>query len=213
MLCLGRTVGVIVAGRLLQGLSAAMVWTVGLALLVDTVGQEHIGQILGYVSISLSLGVLVAPVLGGVVYERGSYFSVFAMSFGVIGLDIVLRLVMIEKKIAKRWLPAEEDTIPEPSGVEDVVHNASTGLEHGLHNPGEARIDKEGSATDHPPSATEKSTPSPESTAAVLASDRKPRIVDRLPPVVTMLKSRRLLTGLWCTLVESVLLTCFESVS
>jgi MFS family permease len=45
MLCLARTVALLVIGRLLQGASAAVVWTVGLALLVDTVGQSEIGQV------------------------------------------------------------------------------------------------------------------------------------------------------------------------
>ncbi len=47
MLCLSRTVALLVVGRLLQGFSAAIVWVVGMALLVDTVGQKEIGETLG----------------------------------------------------------------------------------------------------------------------------------------------------------------------
>lgn len=50
MLCLARTLALLVVGRVLQGLSGGIVWTVGQALLVDTVGQKNIGQILGYVT-------------------------------------------------------------------------------------------------------------------------------------------------------------------
>ncbi len=67
MLCLAQTIWLLVLGRLLQGISAAIVWTVGTALLVDTVGKRYIGQIMGYVSISMSLGILIAPLLGGLV--------------------------------------------------------------------------------------------------------------------------------------------------
>lgn len=67
MLCLAQAVWLLVLGRVLQGISAAIVWTVGTALLVDTVGMRYIGQIMGYVSISMSLGILIAPLLGGVV--------------------------------------------------------------------------------------------------------------------------------------------------
>lgn len=42
MLCLARTVGLMIVGRILQGASGAIVWTVGLALLVDTVGVRYV---------------------------------------------------------------------------------------------------------------------------------------------------------------------------
>lgn len=47
MLCAGSSLGLLVAGRLLQGLSASVVWTVGLALLSDTIDKEKIGQAMG----------------------------------------------------------------------------------------------------------------------------------------------------------------------
>ncbi|KAI4249626.1 MAG: hypothetical protein L6R40_000415 [Gallowayella cf. fulva] len=111
MLCFGRTIAVLVAGRLLQGISAAIVWTVGLALLVDTVGQKEIGQVMGYISISMSVSILVAPLLGGVVYDRGGYYGVYYMAFALIIVDIILRTVMIEKKVARKWEKADEPMV------------------------------------------------------------------------------------------------------
>ena len=103
MLCVGTSVGLLVAGRLLQGMSAAVVWTAGLALLADTVGSERIGQAVGYVSIAMSLGILLAPLLGGIVYAKGGYYSVFAMGFALIVVDIFFRLTLVEKKVAMKW--------------------------------------------------------------------------------------------------------------
>ena len=77
MLCLGTSISVLVAGRVLQGVSGAVVWTVGFAVLVDAVGQKNIGQAMGWVSISYNVGILVAPILGGVVYARVGYYAVF----------------------------------------------------------------------------------------------------------------------------------------
>ena len=37
-----------IIGRLLQGSAAAMVSVAGLALVVDAVDKEHLGEILGY---------------------------------------------------------------------------------------------------------------------------------------------------------------------
>lgn len=46
----------LVLSRFLQGLSAAVVYTVGFALVADTVGQESIGQWMGFVISSLNVG-------------------------------------------------------------------------------------------------------------------------------------------------------------
>jgi MFS family permease len=116
MLCLGRSIPVLVVGRLLQGASAAVVWTVALALLSDTVGKEQSGHALGYVASSYSLGVLVAPLLGGVVYERAGYYAVYGMTFAVIGLDIILRLLIVEKKEAEKWRDGE--VVESPTVIE-----------------------------------------------------------------------------------------------
>ncbi|KAL4861210.1 hypothetical protein BDV12DRAFT_208259 [Aspergillus spectabilis] len=104
LLCIGTNIGLWIAGRLLQGAAVSVVWTVGLALLVDTVGKEELGQAIGYVSMGLNIGILAGPVVGGVVYQHGGYYAVFGLAFGLIGIDLLLRLVLIEKKQAARWL-------------------------------------------------------------------------------------------------------------
>lgn len=70
LLTVGSSIGVFVAGRVLQGFSAAVVWVVGLALLSDTVDSKELGLYMGYVGISLSMAILLAPLLGGIVYEK-----------------------------------------------------------------------------------------------------------------------------------------------
>lgn len=105
-----------------------MVWTVGVALMVDTVGKEGLGQAIGYVSMSLSIGTLGGPLLGGVLYEKGGYYSVFGLAFGLIGIDIFLRLVLIEKRHAARWI-TPNPPLPEPEKeVQDGARDNSTPL-------------------------------------------------------------------------------------
>ncbi|KAI9703307.1 MAG: hypothetical protein M1836_007873 [Candelina mexicana] len=194
MLCIGSSVGVLVTGRLLQGLSAAVVWVVGLALLVDTVGEKDIGQVMGYVSLSMSLGIMAGPLLGGVVYEKGGYYSVFAMAFALIGLDILLRLLMVEKKIARQWLTTtmgQEDADctygpPPPQHLDNGYVEASTQPEKSTSEKQGVLIEKEGT--------------------------RLSRFIARLPAVVTLLKSRRLVAALWGCLVQAALMTSFDSV-
>ncbi|KAL8797023.1 MAG: hypothetical protein Q9195_000794 [Heterodermia aff. obscurata] len=109
MLCLGTTIGVLVAGRFLQGVAGGVVVTVGLALLADTVGPKEIGQAVGWLSLSISVANLVAPLLGGVVYARGGYYAVYYMAFALIVADIILRLLLIERKTAKKWQSSDEE--------------------------------------------------------------------------------------------------------
>ena len=56
-------------------------------------------QIFGFISI----GELAAPVLGGVVYKQSGYAGVAGLSFAVLALDFIMRLLIIEKKIAAKY--------------------------------------------------------------------------------------------------------------
>lgn len=49
LLFLGTTVPVLAIARVLQGISAALVWTIGLALCLETVGPANLGKTVGSV--------------------------------------------------------------------------------------------------------------------------------------------------------------------
>lgn len=51
LLFLGRSIAVLTVARVFQGVSAAMVWTIGLALCLETVGPENLGKTIGSVSL------------------------------------------------------------------------------------------------------------------------------------------------------------------
>jgi MFS family permease len=185
MLTAGSSLGVLVTGRFLQGLSAAVVWTVGLALLSDTVAKEDIGQAMGYVAAATSIGSFLGPLLGGVVYAHAGYYVVFAMGFIVIGVDIFLRLIMIEKSVARQW-----------------------------STPSEASTDSGAAA---PRSADQEDGIQPAPAADVVPESEKvpttptPKWIQRLPPVITLLRIPRLLAALFGTFVASVFLAAFDS--
>ena len=187
MLCIGTSITILVVGRLLQGLSAAVVWTTGLALLVDTVGEEEVGQTMGIISMAYSIGILIGPLLGGVVYASSGYYAVFYMAFGLIALDIVLRFSFIEKKVAARWLGVNSIAAP---GSTTTAETSPTSHELRLRdNGGEMEAQSQRSVE---PARLRRST-------------------IRLPPVVTLLGSRRLLAAFWGCLVVAALSTAFDS--
>lgn len=75
LLCFGTSIGLLVLGRLLQGLSAGIVWSVGCALLVDTM-EDAVGVAMGYVATAMSVALLIAPTVGGAVYAAAGYYAV-----------------------------------------------------------------------------------------------------------------------------------------
>ena len=93
---LGTTLWILLIARIFQGLSSAVSLTLGAALLLDVVGKDNIGKALGYTGMGLTLGILIGPVLGGVLYEYGGYFQVFLPAFGLIGIEIVLRMLVLD---------------------------------------------------------------------------------------------------------------------
>jgi MFS family permease len=52
LLFVGTTLPVLTIARVLQGISSAFVWTVGLALCLETVGPQNLGKTIGSVSLS-----------------------------------------------------------------------------------------------------------------------------------------------------------------
>jgi MFS family permease len=166
-------------------------WVVGLALLADTVPQNQLAQATGWISLGMSLGILVSPLLGGIVYEHAGYNAVFGMAYALIGLDIVLRLMLVEKKVAARWNP---DAGP-------VAANAESGV-------GMISTDTPTSGTPDP----EKAVPAASHQPEVDATKYRQRRRDRLPPVLSLLYSRRLWAALLASLLQASLITSFDSV-
>lgn len=93
---LGVTLPVLLSARILEGLSAAVVATVGSALMREVVGQEHFGRAAGFSSMALSMGLILGPVIGGVLYEYAGYFETFLPVLVLLGVELVLRLLIIE---------------------------------------------------------------------------------------------------------------------
>ena len=253
MLCFGNDLGVLIAGRILQGISAAIVWTVGLALLVDTVGQQEVGQVMGFVSISMSVAILVSPLLGGVVYDRAGYYGVYYMAFALIIFDIILRITMIEKKVARKW-DKESVPISAPSPAEaEKTLLARQRQDSWLPSPdsvlhvtlSEKKIDRKWTIEDGPrpePSLPPEDIPatsgskriSPLSNSDTIVEEPEPPSVSaslahceprpqspsissqgkarKRPPVVILLSSRRLLSALYCALIQSALMTAWDAV-
>lgn len=150
---------------------------------------------MGYIGISTSLGILFAPLLGGLVYAHSGYYVVFAMAFELITMDIVLRLAVIEKSVAVTLRGKATDTNPDyRTAVPYVNAQADTPL-----------ADLEDAIVPAPAIPQGALRP-------IQTRDSNIQTDIKKSPLKILLKSRRFLTGLWGAIVQAILLTAFDSV-
>lgn len=58
----------LIVARVCQGLSGAVIGVLGLAMIADKASPENIGEFMAYSSLSFTWGMLIGPVLGGLLY-------------------------------------------------------------------------------------------------------------------------------------------------
>jgi len=128
LLALSRSLGLLIMSRMIQGLTAAIVWSAGLALLLDTFGHERFGRVMGYVVLCQNFGMAVAPVVGGVVFAKLGYDALLRICFLLVVVDISLRLLMVDNpKGAHRYrtkLTSQQPSL-QPSNAVAATHETS----------------------------------------------------------------------------------------
>jgi MFS family permease len=145
MISVGNSIGLLIAGRLISGASAAIVWTTSAAMIVANIDKARIGKALGIIALALNLGGVAGPILGGVVYDYGGYHAVFGMAFGIIAVDIVLRIALIERT------NVEEHTLQErPNNVASDTSDRRQSLPPSAENR-EVVVPREGTWRRHLP--------------------------------------------------------------
>ncbi|OQD64157.1 hypothetical protein PENPOL_c008G08355 [Penicillium polonicum] len=107
---LGVKPWVIIVARIFQGLSAGVVYTAGLTLLVDTIESHELGPWIGFGLSGMNFGGLVSHTLGGIVYEKAGFYPVFIMGLGVVLINLVLILLMIDRKTAAKYRGHNDST-------------------------------------------------------------------------------------------------------
>ncbi|KAI1139310.1 MFS transporter-like protein [Hypoxylon sp. FL0543] len=201
MLALGQSIPVIFVARVLQGVSAAVVWTIGLAMVLDTVGPENLGKVVGSIFSFISVGELMAPVIGGVLYEKTGYEGVFGVAAGVLVLDFLMRLLVVEKKTAAKYCDAPR---PELRTESQSRHNS-----HGTIGSEAASGDGEEGATETDALIPNKK-PEDDDEDPYKIHHEPSRLVRALP-ILVCFRSPRLLVGLGIAFVQASLLAVFDA--
>ena len=129
---------------------------------------------MAWVSSAMSVGLILGPVLGGVIYQTRGYYSAFGLAFAFIGIDLVLRIILVEKKIAVRYTAVPPPTVEE-----------------------------------NPPVKLQELTPPAET---IPTATPAPTVhTSKLPTVIRILKYPRLLTALFLSFVQALILSAFDA--
>ncbi|GLB07059.1 hypothetical protein AtubIFM57258_002380 [Aspergillus tubingensis] len=111
VLALATSTFTLFAGRLIQAIASSFIWVVGYATIADNVQPENLGKTYGVISLVVAAGTSGGPMVAGILFELGGYWVAWSSAFIILILDIILRLLMLEK--------------PDVQGDADYSSNAS----------------------------------------------------------------------------------------
>lgn len=69
----------------------------GYATIADNVKQDNLGKTYGVISLVVAVGTSGGPMAAGILFEIGGYWLAWSSAFAIIVVDIVLRVLMIER--------------------------------------------------------------------------------------------------------------------
>ncbi|KAE8393119.1 major facilitator superfamily domain-containing protein [Aspergillus alliaceus] len=97
VLAVATTTFTLFFGRAIQSIASSFIWTVGYATIADNVKQENLGKTYGVISLVVAAGTSAGPMAAGILFEMGGYWLAWSSAFAILVLDIILRVLMIEK--------------------------------------------------------------------------------------------------------------------
>ncbi|EIT82975.1 major facilitator superfamily domain-containing protein [Aspergillus flavus] len=86
-------------GRFFQCITSNALWIVGMSTMAENLGSEHMGKISGLTTTLTATGTTTGPVLAGLLFELGGYWCAWTGAAAFLLLDIIMRLIMIEKRV------------------------------------------------------------------------------------------------------------------
>lgn len=141
---------------------------------------------------SSSFGLIISPLLGGIVYAKAGYMAVFAMAISLIVVDILMRLCMIEKKTAAQYKSLESVT------PDNGFYGTFTDPQRPEHEQD----------TD----STQPSKPYRDHEHAPLLENGAPQKKSRMPTIIVLLGTPRLLAAIYGIFVNVSILAAFDGV-
>lgn len=107
LLCsIAPSLWILVAARSFQGIGAAFLMTLAMALTRQTVSKSQLGRAMGMLGTISALGTALGPVLGGFLLVVSGWQSIFGLQFILAGIAIILARVLLPNDYIKKQIPA-----------------------------------------------------------------------------------------------------------
>jgi len=103
---LAPSMDVLVLFRLLQGVSLAMIFSTGMAILVSSHKPEERGKVIGYSSAAVYIGLSLGPVIGGMITQ---YFG-WRLIFFLTAAGLVLSFAAVSK-VSDEWYGDKQEKL------------------------------------------------------------------------------------------------------
>ena len=100
------TLWLLVAARALQGIGAAFLMTLAMALMRQTAGEAHVGRAMGLLGTVSALGTALGPTLGGVLIPFTGWQGIFWVQVPLALVTLLLVVAKLPHELAKRRLQA-----------------------------------------------------------------------------------------------------------
>ena len=97
---------ILVAARSFQGIGAAFLMTLAMALTRQTVSKSQLGRAMGMLGTISALGTALGPVLGWFLIVVSGWQSIFGLQFILAGIAIILARVLLPNDYIKKQIPA-----------------------------------------------------------------------------------------------------------
>ncbi|CAI7581554.1 unnamed protein product [Penicillium discolor] len=134
LLAFAKTLSIFIIVRLLQGGATAMVAVAGLALATDSFDKDRLGTAVGYLGSPSALDFILGPSPGGLIYTNFGYEAVFVIAAGLVGVDFIFRILLVEKKVMEScWIEADtESSDDDNQHITDNPNECSSANEGGF---------------------------------------------------------------------------------
>lgn len=101
--------------------------------MAENLGSEHMGKISGLTTTLTAAGTAAGPVLSGLLFELGGYWCAWKGAAAFLLVDIMMRLIMIEKSVKPQQWNEEQERDPllqnQPSPVDGEQSDSSLSSE------------------------------------------------------------------------------------
>lgn len=159
---------------------------------------------MGFVLSGMNGGALIAPFVEGAIYDHVGYHAAWGVCLAVIAVDVVLRLAMMEKHRARKWL--DEDPRVGHSGNASF-HDEETSL---LHNSDVDSASDTSSTLSVPPAYV--SPPPTKDSAKPISPEGTSWFAEKFPAMSLLLKSPRILAAVYGCFTHTLLISSFDAI-